>query len=470
MYVDGSVFREYDIRGIWQKNINEEFCRGLGVAYGRYLKQRCGHSNPVVTVGYDARLSSEDIFRHLCMGLALEGVKVVSLGLVPTPVQYFSLFKLSTDGGVMITASHNPKEYNGFKLSVGKETLYGEEIQHIREQMEKLDPVAIDHAPTPQVDRYDILKDYTAFMMDQFGYLFGSEHKPAVVLDGGNGVGGFVGYDIMKRLGFDVKGLYIEPDGTFPNHHPDPTVEENLRDLKRVLKEEHYQIGIGYDGDADRIGVVLKNGEILYGDQLLLLFAQDILSDHPGAKIIGEVKCSQVLFDGIKEAGGVPIMYKAGHSLIKSKMKQEHALLAGEMSGHIFFADRYFGYDDAIYASLRLLEIVVKRSLDLIQWKRSLPKTYNTPEIRIECPDEKKRSVVEKLKAYLESHADEFDITHIHTIDGIRFNTHYGWGLIRSSNTQPALVLRFEANTKDKLEELKSKTLSLVERTIKQET
>ncbi len=463
MKVDRSVFREYDIRGIWQKTIDESFCRCLGVAFGKYLKEHTGKERLRISVGYDARLSSKDIFSNLCIGLNSEGVEVVELGLVPTPVQYFSLFKLALDGGVMITASHNPKEYNGFKLSLGKETLFGSEIREIGRMMESIDPPR--ELPEKLVQPYDILSDYKAYMMEQFGYLRDLE-KPSVVLDGGNGVGGFVGKDIMESLGFEVCGLFIEPDGTFPNHHPDPTVEENLKDLKKELKEGNYSVGIGYDGDADRIGVVLKNGDILYGDQLLLLFAQDILREHPKAKIIGEVKCSEVLFEGIKQAGGVPIMYKAGHSLIKSKMKQENALLAGEMSGHIFFADRYFGYDDAIYASLRLLEIMTKEKLDLVEWKSKLPRMFNTPEIRVECPDDRKAKVVEGLKSYLESHREKLRIIRITTIDGIRFNTEHGWGLVRASNTQPALVLRFEADSEEHLERLRSITMELVRKAI----
>ncbi len=463
MRVDASVFREYDIRGIWHKTIDEVFCRTLGVAFALYLKEHKNKDRIRISVGYDARLSSREIFRNLCIGLTGEGVEVVELGMVPTPVQYFSLFKLELDGGIMITASHNPKEYNGFKLSLDRETLYGEQIQHIRKIMEKLEPPpeSMDVSVFP----YDILSDYKAYMMEQFGYLKELD-KPSVVLDGGNGVGGFVGESIMKSLGFDVLGLYIEPDGRFPNHHPDPTVEENLKDLKGKLSEGDYSVGIGYDGDADRIGVVLKNGDVLYGDQLLLLFARDILKQHPGVKIIAEVKCSQVLFDEIKRAGGVPIMYKAGHSLIKSKMKEEKALLAGEMSGHIFFADRYFGYDDAIYASLRLLEIVTKEKLDLVSWKASLPRMFNTPEIRVECPDEKKVAVVESLKRYFASHREELGIVDINTIDGIRFNTKHGWGLVRASNTQPALVLRFECDSEQELNRLKETTMELVERAI----
>lgn len=467
MHVDESIFREYDIRGIWDKNIDRRFCIGLGRAFALYLKNKINKSDRLkVSIGYDARLSSKDAFSAVCKGLNCEGVGVVDLGLVPTPAQYFSLFNLNIDGGIMITASHNPKEYNGFKLSVDRETLYGSQIQDVKYILMDIDTDKECGSNIKSIEQYDILADYENYMLKQFGYLKNIAYKPRVVLDGGNGVGGFVGLPLMQKLNFDVKGIFIEPDGNFPNHHPDPTVEKNLKDLKNELKNGDYDIGIGYDGDADRIGVVLKNGEMLYGDQLLLFFAEDILKKHIDAKIIGEVKCSQTLFNGVEKAGGIPIMYKAGHSLIKSKMKSENALLAGEMSGHIFFADRYFGYDDAIYASLRLIEILSKDRIDLVEWKKSLPRTFNTPEIRINCPDAVKKSVVDKLRGYFEENKDLFGIEEINTIDGIRFKTKTGWGLVRSSNTQPSLVLRFEADSEEHLEELKSKTVAITDEVI----
>ncbi len=465
MFVDSSVFREYDIRGIWNKNIDKDFCVGLGKAFAIYLKDKTGKNNLNISVGYDARLSSKEIFNALCKGLNAEGINVIDIGLVPTPVQYFSLFNLNLDGGVMITASHNPPEYNGFKLSLGKETLYGDQIQEIKSIMS-----SVENKNTPtkvKIEEYDIIKDYENYMLKHFGHLIELKNKPKVVLDAGNGAGGFIGLPIMKKLGYEVKGIFIEPNGNFPNHHPDPTIEDNLKDLKREISSNNYDIGIGYDGDADRIGVVLSNLEMLYGDQLLLLFAEDIIKKHKNAKIIGEVKCSEVLFDKVKQAGGIPIMYKAGHSLIKSKMKEENALFAGEMSGHIFFADRYFGYDDAIYASLRLLEIMTENGNNLVEWKKALPKTFPTPEIRIDCPDDRKLDVVEKLKNLLEKD-DTLGIREINTIDGIRFQTDKGWGLVRASNTQPSLVLRFEAKDKHSLDFLKNKTIEKVKRTIKQ--
>ncbi|AEA33794.1 phosphomannomutase/phosphoglucomutase [Hippea maritima] len=454
------VFREYDIRGIWERDIDKEFCFLLGRAFGIYLKENLKKPSGIISIGYDARLSSKDILKSLSDGLSCENIDIINIGLVPTPVQYFSLFNLDIDGGIMITASHNPKEYNGFKLSLKKETLFGAEIQRIADIMEKLGSACDIRAG--RVKQADVLSEYKKFMLDQFGYLKDYNSKPKIALDGGNGTAGFVGYDIFKELGYEVEGLFIEPDGNFPNHHPDPTVEKNLTDLRRVIKEKNIDVGIGYDGDGDRIGVVLKDGSILWGDQLLLLFAQHIAKKRTDVKVVADVKCSDVIFQKMKECGAKPIMYKTGHSLIKSKMKQEGAILAGEMSGHIFIGDRYFGYDDAIYVSLRLVEILTTEGIDLVQWKESLPKVYNTPEIRIDCPDEKKTQVITKIKSYLNRNKDKIGILEINTIDGVRFKTDYGWGLVRASNTQPALVMRFEASSEEKLKELKDKIINTV--------
>ncbi len=465
MHPDSSVFREYDIRGVWNKNIDRAFCIGLGKAFAIYLKEKTKKEKLKISIGYDARLSSKAIFSAVCLGLNCNNVDVIDIGLVPTPAQYFSLFRLGVDGGIMITASHNPPEYNGFKLSLNKETLYGKQIQEIKDIMVSIKEPGDCKDRTGKIESYDILKDYENYLVDQFKHLKAFDNKPRVVLDAGNGTGGIVGFPVMKKLGFDVKGIFIEPDGNFPNHHPDPTIEKNLYALKEEVISNGYDIGIGYDGDADRIGALLKDGEMLYGDQLLLLFAEDIIQDNKGAKIIGEVKCSEVLFERVEQLGGVPIMYKAGHSLIKAKMKEENALLAGEMSGHIFFADRYFGYDDAVYASLRLLEITTLKNMDLIKWRNALPKRFNTPEIRMDCPDEKKTDVVKKIINYLKKQKD-LNIKNINTIDGIRFKTENGWGLVRASNTQPSLVLRFEADSKRNLSFLKDKTMDIVQKAI----
>ncbi len=466
MKVDFDVFREYDIRGVWGKNINKDFAFLLGAAFSRYLKNKLNKDKLSVSIGYDARLSSKDIFDALSKGFNSQGVKVFDIGLVPTPVQYFSLFNLDIDGGVMITASHNPKEYNGFKLSLAKETLFGEEIKEVGELMISLD-VQFDNDVEPNIEKVDMLDKYINFMLDQFGYLKDVEYKPSLALDGGNGTAGFVGFEIFKRLGFDVKGLFIEPDGNFPNHHPDPTVEKNLKDLKETIEKHRLEFGAGYDGDGDRIGVVLKDKTILWGDQLLLLLSQDLCKRKKGAKVIMDVKCSDVVYDMIEKTGCVSIMFKTGHSLIKDKMRKEDALLAGEMSGHIFMGENYFGYDDAIYVSLKLAEIVTRDKLDLVQWKSSLPKIYNTPEIRIDCPEDKKNGVIEAFKLILNKNREELGIADMLTIDGVRFKTGYGWGLVRASNTQPVLVLRFEANSKKNLDMIKEFTLKQIEELIR---
>lgn len=466
MKLDLGVFREYDIRGVWEKNIDRDFSFTLGVAFSKYLRKKLNKDEISVSIGYDARLSSKEIFDALSKGFNSQGAKVFDIGLVPTPVQYFSLFNLDVDGGVMITASHNPKEYNGFKLSLGRETLFGKEIREVGELMQTLD-VKFDNNVEPNIEKVDMLGKYIDFMLDQFGYLKDVEDKPSIALDGGNGTAGFVGFEIFKRLGFDVKGLFIEPDGNFPNHHPDPTVEKNLKDLKETIEKYKLEFGVGYDGDGDRIGVVLKDKTVLWGDQLLLLLSQDLCKRKKGAKVIMDVKCSDVVYNMIEKTGCKPIMYKTGHSLIKNKMKEEGALLAGEMSGHIFMGENYFGYDDAVYVSLKLAEIVTRDKLDLVSWKNSLPKVYNTPEIRIDCPEDKKGYVIEEFESILNKRKEELGIVDTLTIDGVRFKTDYGWGLVRASNTQPVLVLRFEANSGENLERIKDFTLKQIEELIK---
>ncbi len=455
------IFREYDIRGRWLEDFDEEFCFALGRAFVRYASSRLGKPKLRISVGYDARLSSERIFDFVVRGLNVEGAEVLRLGLVPTPVSYFSLFSLDVDGNVMITASHNPKEYNGFKLSVGQETLFGEEILAVEDLVRTLDETGVPSGA--HFEDVNILRMYKDYMLEQFGYLRHYSDDVCVVLDGGNGVAGFVAYDILKGLNFGLQGLFLEPDGTFPNHHPDPIVEKNVVELRERVMNSGCTVGIGYDGDGDRMGVVASDGRMVYGDMLLLFFAQDIAKRYNKPKVIGEVKCSRILFDGLRKAGCEPIMWKAGHSLIKSKMREEKAQLAGEMSGHMFFKDRYFGYDDAIYASLRLLEILRRDGVSLMEWLDGLPRVFNTPELRVSCPDEKKWRVVEAISDYLDEHASGLGVVELVTVDGVRFEFEDGWGLIRASNTQPALVLRFEAVSEDKLNYIKNKFESLVQ-------
>ena len=441
--INPAIFRQYDIRGVWEKDLTNEIAELIGRAFASYLLKSINKERAKVSVGRDARLHSGTIQDSLVKGLNNSGIDVVDLGVCPTPLQYYSLFKLPIDGGIMITGSHNPPEFNGFKLSVGRETLFGDTIQAVKKVLDAKD----FRSGKGTIESCPIIDDYINFVKDKFQSLSGIK----VVVDAGNGVGGLVAPKLLKLLGAEVVELYCEPDGRFPNHHPDPVDEKNIVDLIAKVKETKAHVGIGYDGDADRIGAVDEEGEIIWGDRLMIIFARDILKEHKGAKIIGEVKCSQTLYDDIAAHGGVPIMWKTGHSLIKEKLKKEHAMLAGEMSGHLFFADRYFGYDDAIYASLRLLEIIKKagQPYSTKALLQDAPRMTSTPEIRFDCPDEIKFKIVDKA---VEAFKEYPSIT----IDGIRIKFEDGWALIRASNTQPALVLRFEAKNKDRLKEIKS--------------
>lgn len=442
MMVEAKIFRQYDIRGVWEKDLTAEAVRAIGKAFAFYLKDKTGKDKLTVTIGRDVRNSSPAMFDALSGAMLSSGIDVIDIGMCPTPLQYFSLFHLPVDGGVMITGSHNPPEFNGMKLSLGRETLYGDMIQEIRGLVEK----GASISGTGGLSSYDIITAYEENVKKGFSTLKGLK----VVVDAGNGAGGIVGPGLIKALGAEVIELYCEPDGGFPNHHPDPVVLDNLKDLIATVKAEGAHIGIGYDGDADRIGVVDEEGGVVWGDRLMIIFARDILKANPGAAIIGEVKCSQTLYDDIAAHGGKPIMWKTGHSLIKKKLKDEHALLAGEMSGHIFFADRYFGYDDAIYASLRILETMHKtgKPYSVKRLLEGVAESFSTPEIRVDCPDETKFDVVEKMK-------DVFKGYPVIDIDGVRVKFPDGWGLIRASNTQPALVLRFEANNPTSLEKIR---------------
>ncbi|MBI4838039.1 MAG: phosphomannomutase/phosphoglucomutase [Nitrospirae bacterium] len=441
--INPSIFRQYDIRGIWEKDLTKEVAELIGRAFASYLLKSVKKERAKVSVGRDARLHSGIIQESLVRGLNNSGIDVVDLGVCPTPLQYYSLFKLPIDGGIMITGSHNPPEFNGFKLSVGRETLFGDTIQAVRGVLDAKD----FRNGSGMVESYPIIDDYINFIKDKFQSLSGIK----VVVDAGNGTGGLVAPKLLKLLGAEVVELYCEPDGRFPNHHPDPVVEKNIADLIAKVKKTKAHAGIGYDGDADRIGAVDEEGEVIWGDRLMIIFARDILKENKGAKIIGEVKCSQTLYDDIAAHGGVPIMWKTGHSLIKEKLKKEHALLAGEMSGHLFFADRYFGYDDAIYASLRLLEIIKKagQPYSTKALLKDAPRMTSTPEIRFDCPDEIKFKIVDKAVEAFREYPSV-------TIDGIRIKFDGGWALIRASNTQPALVLRFEAGDEKRLKEIKS--------------
>jgi len=462
--VSDAIFREYDIRGTYGKDLTPEIAELIGRAYALNAVKTGAASDPAfkITIGRDVRLSSTAIRDALIKGLTSGGINCIDIGECPTPLQYFSMHCLGVNGGVMITGSHNPPEYNGFKISIGKETIHGEEIQRfkklLREEVSgKTLPVP---ARTGTVESVNIIEKY-------LDYVTGNVNIPKlarpikVVLDSGNGTAGNIAPELMRRLGCEVVELFSSPDGHFPNHHPDPTVAGNLKHLIDVVKAERADFGVAYDGDADRIGVVDEKGGIIWGDKLMIILSRAILETHPGATVVGEVKCSQVMYDEIKKAGGVPVMWKTGHSLIKSKMKELKAAMAGEMSGHIFFADKWFGFDDAIYASARVAEILAaKRAHDKDYAFSSLlagvPSTVVTPEIRMDCPDDLKFALIDKLDEEIGSGSSDFKINDIVKIDGLRVNFEGGWALVRASNTQPVLVLRFEAIDEALLQRAKS--------------
>ena len=433
-----SIFREYDIRGLAEQDFDKEFALQLGRVHGTSVVNAGGKR---VSVGRDCRATSDAYAEAVIAGLISAGLQVYDVGVCPTPLLYFSLFHLDLDGGIQITASHNPSEYNGFKICLGKDTLYGQQIQDIRARIEQDD---FCEKSGGTMERYDIISPYHRHLLADVPQL---ARPLKIVIDAGSGVGGPVAPPIFRQLGCIVSEIACVPDGNFPIHHPDPTVPENLEMLIEKVKNEQADLGIAYDGDADRIGAVDENGRILWGDELLVLFSRDVLTRNPNAVIISEVKCSQRLYDDIASNGGRAIMWKAGHSLLKAKMKETGALLAGEMSGHMFFKERYFGFDDAIYASLRLLEIVAKSGRPLSRLLADLPKSVSTPEIRVDCPDEKKFAIAARATEYFRQHFDLIDV------DGARVRFADGWGLIRASNTQPALVLRFEASSQEKLDE-----------------
>ena len=447
MILDKAIFREYDIRGIAGESITEEVVERIGKAYGTMIAEAGGTE---VSVGYDCRKSSPSFRDALCQGINSTGVDVVDIGMVTTPMVYFSTFASGVDGGVMVTASHNPSQYNGLKLCVGQNSLFGKGIQEIRRSVEK-GKFKTGKGKTRQTD---IVGQYLEFFEQNL------DIKPGirVAADGGNGTAGIACPQILRRFGCELHELYMDPDGDFPNHHPDPTVEENLSDIKKKVVEAGLDVGLAFDGDADRIRIVDERGNSMSGDMLLLVYSLDLLKTNPGATIIGDVKCSGNLFTKIREAGGNPIMWKTGHSVIKDKMKRENAELGGEMSGHIFFKNRFFGYDDALYAGLRFLEILSKTGKKASELLSGLPKTFATPEIRIDCPDEIKFQVTEVVKKKLREKNEVIDI------DGVRVEYPDGWGLLRASNTQPALVLRFEAQTEPRLAEIRE----TVERTLKE--
>lgn len=450
---DPVIFREYDIRGVYNSQFDDQFAVLLGRAYVKYYYDHFKIKNPTVVIGNDARVSSPSVVSALTKGITESGGNVIHIGLVTTPVCYFSTFTLpEVNGAIMVTGSHNPPDYNGFKISVGKQTIFGEEIQKLKTIIQKNEYLT----GSGNVKKHDIFPSY----LERYKKEFGTMKDVKVVLDCGNGAAGSIVRKLFEVVGLKPTILFEKPDGTFPNHHPDPTVEKNLKDLKEAVLKEKAVCGIGFDGDADRIGVVDHAGRMVYGDELMVIISRAILAEKKGAKIIGDVKCSDRLYHDIAKHGGQPIMWKTGHSLVKEKIKVEKAPFGGEMSGHVFFADRNYGYDDAPYAGLRLVEILSKTGKTIPQLLEGLPNAFNTPEIRIDTTEEKKVLIVEKMKEAFPEKANadyKVDFT-----DGIRLSFKDGWALCRASNTQPVLVVRYESSTESGLKEIQSRVEAIV--------
>lgn len=451
MEINPNIFREYDIRGLVDKDLTPDVVETLGKGMGTYFRRQ---NRREVAIGRDCRLSSPAYSEALAKGLLSTGCSVVDLGIIPTPLLYFAIYYKSFEAGVMITGSHNPPEYNGFKMMSGQETLYGETIQEIYKLL-KNDQIIKDAEGTRRI--YNVVPEYQDYVLKNISL----KKKLKVVVDAGNGTGGVVAVPIFKKMGCEIVELYCDMDGRFPNHHPDPTLPDAMRDLIKKVRTTKADLGVAYDGDADRIGVVDDEGHLIWGDQLMIFFARDILKTNPGATIISEVKATKLLYEEIARLGGKPIMWKTGHSLIKKKIKEEKALLAGEMSGHLFFADRFFGFDDAIYSSARLLELLSRSDIKLSQMLAGLPKTYSTPEIRIYASEEVKFTIVNEVRKELAQKYPVIDI------DGVRAIFPKGWGLVRASNTQAVLVLRFEAETEKDLAAIQAEVKGAVERAIK---
>ncbi|MFT7860872.1 MAG: phosphomannomutase/phosphoglucomutase [Sulfurimonas sp.] len=444
-----SIYREYDIRGIYEKELNEASVSKIGYALASKIK------GEYVAVGYDARSHSPVLFEYLVEGLNAGGKKVLDMGLVPTPVNYFTNYQewdgITPSASVMITGSHNPSEYNGFKITIDKAPFFGEDIYALGRECETMEAIEkVDR----QVNTIDAKTRYIDFMVEQFSHLKGMKEK--IVYDCGNGVAGVVLPEIFERLELNTKGLYVDPDGTFPNHHPDPSVEKNLNDVKALLEKEG-DIAFAYDGDADRIAVLTHKNNIK-GDMMALLYSMKM--ENP--TVVGEVKCSQVMYDELERRGGKTIMYKTGHSNLKVKMKEVDADLACEVSGHVFFKNRYFGYDDAIYATFRMLELL-QDGIDLDAELAKLPDVYSTEEIKVKTTEAEKFKIMEKVKELLKNPPSDFPkIKDIIDVDGVRINFENGWGLVRASNTTPVLVTRFESTSKADAELYEKEVNSLI--------
>lgn len=437
--INGAIFRQYDIRGVVDIDLTTDTLYEIGKGFGTYLRNL---EKKTVVIGGDARLSTPLFMEHFIRGLLETGCDVTDIGIVGTPILYYAIWKLNMDGGAMITASHNPSQYNGIKLNLGLSSVFADELQNVLKIIQK------GHFASGEgkLNTDDTLGE------SYMDYIIKNIHlgRPVkVVVDGGNGMGGPYLPPILRKLGCDVTEIFCEPDGTFPNHHPDPTIEKNNVFLAKEVLDRKAELGIGLDGDADRIGVVDENGKMLFGDQILNILARDFLKYNPGETIIADVKCSKNLFDDIKKRGGKAIMYKTGHANIKNYMKEIGVKFAGEMSGHVFMADRYLGFDDAIYVSCRFIEIVSQTDMPVSQYLADQPKMFNTPELHINCADDLKFAVVEKVcKSFKDDGLD------VNDIDGARITFNDGWGLVRASNTTPVLVTRFEAETEARMLEI----------------
>jgi phosphomannomutase/phosphoglucomutase len=430
------IFREYDIRGKVAEDFPEHVVVKLGKAFGTFVKRVGGRE---IALSGDIRLTTPDLMTYFKKGVLSTGIDIINLGILPTPVNYYSMFLLGISGAVQITGSHNPPEFNGFKFSLDKKAFFGDDIQALYSLMDKMD---FEEGKGTEA-RYKILPKYKEMILEKINI----ERPMKVVMDCGNAAGGINGPDVFKSLGIELKELFSEPDGTFPNHHPDPTVEENLLDLVAEMKTGQYDVGLAFDGDADRVGVVDETGDIIWADQLMALFLPEIIEN--GEDILFDVKCSQALEDMIHRYGGNPIMWKTGHSLIKQKMGELNCKFGGEMSGHIFFADDYFGYDDALYVGARLVQLLSRTDKKLSELKSEIPVYYSTSEMRMEAEnDEEKFRIAKEAIDYF---TENYDCI---TVDGVRIKFGDGWGLVRSSNTQPVIVCRFEANSPERKDEI----------------
>lgn len=437
-----TIFREYDIRGIAGRDLTEEAATAIAGAYAAFMAER--GVKGALSVGRDNRPSGEGLHRALVAGFLASGIDVIDIGVVPTPVAYWSQHKLAVVGGVQITGSHNPPEYNGFKLGLDRKPVYGKDIQHLYDLAVggKFPKGKGKLLSEPVIDRY---------VQDIVGRVGKLKRDVKAVLDCGNGAGALVVPKLFPKLGIKPRYLFCESDGTFPNHHPDPTVPKNVEDLIAAVKRDGAEIGIAFDGDADRIGVVDDRGEIIWGDYLLIVYARDVLArTGKGQSIVFDVKASQALPEAVDKAGGKPVMWKTGHSLIEEKMHETHAPVGGEMSGHMFFSEGFYGFDDALYGAARLLQIVATSGKTVRELLADVPRFVSTPEIRVDCPDDRKFGLVEEARKHFSA---KYKVI---TVDGVRVLFGDGWGLIRASNTQPVLVMRFEARTKEQLDLIQS--------------